>query len=344
MMQQYRKLTRLRWFWLAALLVGVTGCSGRLSDESVINTMVAGTMMVMPTATATRIPPTPTFIPQPTIIVPTPGSNIPMVTARQRISVRSGPGAAYPSYGVASVGSAAEVLGVSQDGAWWAIKVPAGLIPTGLAWIPVQYVDAANTKNVPVIPSALPPAVVTPIPPQENGPAVIAIEPLIVRSGPSMEYTGYGIVPAGTSLQAIGVSPDSQWWEVGLPVEVAPDGQGWVPIYFVQAYHTTNLPVVEPPPPEPIIQLPPPSEEKAPFVVITEPLSVRAGPGQAYPSYGRVAMGVTAILVGISPDELWYEISIPPDVAEDQQGWVQAVKCQAYNADELPMVQPPTRP
>jgi len=344
MMQEIRKLPRLRLFWLLILWVSFTGCTPRLSDESILNTMVAGTMAVLPTATATRIPPTPTLISQPTIVVPTPGSNIPMVTARQRISVRSGPGAAYPSYGVASVGTAAEVLGVSQDGAWWAIKVPAGLIPTGLAWIPGQYVDATNTKNVPVIPSARPPAQVTPIPPQENGPAVIAIEALIVRAGPSIEYTNYGIVPAGTSMQAIGVSPDSQWWEVGLPANIASDGEGWVPIYFVQAYHTANLPVVEPPPPEPIIQPPLPSDNKAAFVVIIEPQSVRAGPGQNYPSYGKVAMGITAILVGISPDTLWYVIRIPPNMAADQQGWVQAVKCQAYHADGLPTIQPPARP
>ena len=343
-MQENRKLPRLRWFWLLTLWVGVTGCTPRLSDESMINTMVVATMSALPTATATRIPPTPTLLPQPTIIVPTPGSNIPMVTARQRINVRSGPGAAYPSYGVASVGSAAEVVGVSQDGAWWAIKVPAGLIPTGLAWIPGQYVDATNIKDVPVIPSARPPTFVTPIPPQDNGPTVVAIEPLIVRAGPDMDYSTYGIVPAGTSMQAIGVSPDNQWWEVGLPASIAPDGQGWVPTYFVQAYHTANLPVVEPPPPEPIIQPPPPSEEKAPFVVIIEPQSVRAGPGREYPSYGKVAMGVTAILVGISPDELWYVISIPPNVAKDQQGWVKVTNCQAYHAEELPMIQPPPRP
>jgi uncharacterized protein YraI len=266
-----------------------------------------------------------------------------MVTARQRIHVRSGPGDTYPSYGVASTGTSAEVVGVSQDGAWWAIKVPAGLIPTGLAWIPVQYVDAANTKDVPVISPAQPLALVTPIPPQDNGPTVIAIEPLIVRAGPSLEYTNYGIVPAGTSLQAIGVSPDNDWWEVGLPAEVAPDGQGWVPTYFVQAYHTANLPVVEPPTAEPMIQPPPPSDDKAPFVVIIEPQSVRAGPGQEYPSYGKVAMGLTAILLGISPDELWYAISIPSEVAADQQGWVKVTGCQANNTEELPLIQPPPR-
>jgi len=344
MMQENRFITMLRWSYLLAMLVGCSGCTASLSNESIINTMVVGTMAALPTATATRIPPTPTLLPQPTIIVPTPGSNIPMVTARQRINVRSGPGAAYPSYGVASVGTAAEVVGVSQDGAWWAIKVPAGLIPTGLAWVSGQYVDATHTKDVPVIPSALPPAYVTPIPPQVNGPTVVAVEPLMVRAGPSMDYTSYGIVPAGTSLQAIGVSPDSQWWEVGLPATVAPDGQGWVPINFVQAYRTVNLPVVEPPPPEPIIQPPPPSEDKAPFGVMIEPQNVRAGPGQEYPSYGKVAMGVTAILVGISPDELWYVISIPPNVAANQQGWVKAVNCQAYNAEGLPMIQPPPKP
>jgi hypothetical protein len=48
--------------------------------------------------------------------------------------------------------------------------------------------------------------------------------------------------------------------------------------------------------------------------------------------------------VGISPDELWYVISIPPNVAANQQGWVKAVNCQAYNAEGLPMIQPPPKP
>ena len=78
-------------------------------------------------------------------------------------------------------------------------------------------------------------------------------------------------------------------------------------------------------------------------MVIIEPQSVRAGPGQEYPSYGKVAMGLTAILLGISPDELWYAISIPSEVAADQQGWVKVTGCQANNTEELPLIQPPPR-
>jgi uncharacterized protein YraI len=330
--------------WLLVVLAALTGCRPSLSHDNLINTMVAGTMAALPAPTATRIPPTPTFLPVPTLVPPTPGSNIPAVTTRQRVAVRSGPGDLYPSYGWAPVGTSAEVVGVSQDGGWWAIKIPASYIPTGLAWVPAQYVETANTKAVPVLPASPMQPYVTPIPPPVNGPTVVAIDALVVRSGPSLEYIPYGVILAGTSLQAIGVSPDGKWWQVGLPAEVDGSGQGWAPAYSVQAYHAGNVPVVEPPPPEPILQPPPPTDNKAAFVVMTAPQAVRAGPGREYRSYGVAPMGMTAILLGTSPDEQWYAISIPPGASASQQGWVKAVNCQVYNADELPVILPPARP
>jgi uncharacterized protein YraI len=323
---------------LAALAM-LSGCTPSLSNENLINTKVAGTMAVLPTPTATRIPPTPTFLPMPTLVPPAPGPNIPTITTRQRVAVRSGPGDVYPSYGVIPVGTTAEVVGVSQDTAWWAIKIPAGYIPTGLAWVASQYVDATNTNAVSVLPAPRLQPYVTPIPPPDNWPFLIAVEALVVRSGPGMDYTPYGVISGGTSLQAIGISPDGQWWQVGLPAEIDGSGQGWVHAYSVQAYHANNVPVVEPPPPEPIIQPLPPTDNKTAFVVMIEPQAVRAGPGQDYPYYGKVQMGVTATLLGISPDGQWYVISIPSSAAASQQGWVKAISCQAYNAEGLPIVE-----
>ena len=39
--------------------------------------------------------------------------------------MRSGPGLQYPSYGVVQPGLSAEILGRSEDGSWWVVRVNA---------------------------------------------------------------------------------------------------------------------------------------------------------------------------------------------------------------------------
>ena len=89
------------------------------------------------------------------------------------------------------------------------------------------------------------PEVIPPQPPTD-APFVVANAYVNVRSGPGTEYPAYGVAPAGSSAEAIGVSPDGEWWMIKLPTSVSPDGTGWVSADYVTAYNTDQLPVPEP--------------------------------------------------------------------------------------------------
>lgn len=86
----------------------------------------------------------------PEVIPPPPPTDGPYVVSNANINVRSGPGTEYPAYGVAPPGASAQLLGASQDGDWWQIKVPTSVSPDGTAWVSTDYVTAYNTDQLPV--------------------------------------------------------------------------------------------------------------------------------------------------------------------------------------------------
>lgn len=83
---------------------------------------------------------------------PTPEPDVPTATALEPINVRSGPGTAYLSYGIAPAGSTAIVVGVSEDGQWWVIQLPTDVSPEGQGWVSGEFVEVRNVENVPIIP------------------------------------------------------------------------------------------------------------------------------------------------------------------------------------------------
>ncbi len=97
----------------------------------------------MPIVEAPPAPPVPE--------IPTPEPGAPTVTAREPINVRTGPGTAYPSYGVASVGAKCETIGISGDGGCYIVKLPTTVAPDGRGWVSAAYVLAENTGDLPVI-------------------------------------------------------------------------------------------------------------------------------------------------------------------------------------------------
>ncbi|MBK5108125.1 MAG: hypothetical protein JJE12_08330 [Anaerolineales bacterium] len=62
----------------------------------------------------------------------------------------SGPGTEYSEYDVAPQRVSPELLGASQDGDWWQIKVPTSVSPDGTAWVSIDYATAYNTDQLPV--------------------------------------------------------------------------------------------------------------------------------------------------------------------------------------------------
>ncbi len=108
---------------------------------------------------------------QPTVEPPTPEAGDPtaIVTAPKGVNVRSGPGVEFPVIGIAPMGAQLEVVGVSEDGTWWAVRIPGAA--SDLGWVAGEFVAVENVGNILVLPSpptptpkATPTATATPSP------------------------------------------------------------------------------------------------------------------------------------------------------------------------------------
>jgi uncharacterized protein YraI len=178
--------------------------------------------------------------------VPGPGEGAPTAVAIEPINVRSGPGSQYPSYGVVSIGTSGVVIGISEDGEWWVVKVSIEYAPDGRGWVKGEFVEVTNAENVPVIPA--PPLGDIEFPPPESGaPTATVLQPVNVRSGPSTDYLSYGIAPAGAAAEVVGISEDGLWWVVKISVDLSPEGQGWVSADFVEVIGGEDAPVIPAP-------------------------------------------------------------------------------------------------
>ena len=178
--------------------------------------------------------------------VPGAGEGVPTAVAIEPINVRSGPGAQYPSYGVVSIGTSGEVIGISEDGEWWVVRVSIEYAPDGRGWVKGEFVEVTNADNVPVIPTPPLGDIEFP-PPGVDAPTATVLQPVNVRSGPSTDYPSYGIAPTGATAEVVGISEDSLWWVVKISPELSPDGEGWVSADFVDVIGGENAPVIPAP-------------------------------------------------------------------------------------------------
>jgi heat shock protein HslJ/uncharacterized protein YraI len=179
--------------------------------------------------------------------VPGPGEGVPTAVAIEPINVRSGPGSQYSSYGVVSIGTSGEVIGISEDGDWWVVRVSIEYAPDGRGWVKGEFVEVTNAENVPVIPT--PPLGDIEFPPPDAGsPIATVLQSVNVRSGPSTDYPSFGIAPTGATTQVVGISEDGLWWVVKISVDLSPDGLGWVSADFVEVTGGEDVPVIPNPP------------------------------------------------------------------------------------------------
>ena len=72
-----------------------------------------------------------------------------VVLAPLGVNVRLGPGTGFPILGIAPQGTTGEIVGKSEDGAWWAVSVPSA--PNEQGWVAAAYVEATNADSVPVV-------------------------------------------------------------------------------------------------------------------------------------------------------------------------------------------------
>jgi heat shock protein HslJ len=89
----------------------------------------------------------------PIVSVPPPAPGVPTAMTTEPLNVRSGPGTDYPSYGYVPRGTTFEVIGISEDGGWWVVKIPTSITPSGEGWVSGDFVETSNTENVPTIPT-----------------------------------------------------------------------------------------------------------------------------------------------------------------------------------------------
>jgi uncharacterized protein YraI len=190
---------------------------------------------------------TPPLLP-PLVSFPAPPQNAPQVTMREPATLRGGPTLEFPVYGVAPTGSRAEVLGQSEDGEWWAVRVPTSLASNGTGWVAKVYTAASNVTAVPEIKTPDLPKNITPAAPGSGAPSLVTREPLNVRSGPGNEYPSLGKVSIGTILAVVGISTDKEYYVVNVPMEIDRSGRGWIPARYVRTENVSNVPVVQPPP------------------------------------------------------------------------------------------------
>jgi heat shock protein HslJ len=84
------------------------------------------------------------------------------VTSQVGANVRTGPGTLYPVLGVAELGQSGLVVGISEDGGWYAVYIPGA--PNDQGWVSGSVVAVENLENIPVIAAPPPPAQPTPTP------------------------------------------------------------------------------------------------------------------------------------------------------------------------------------
>jgi heat shock protein HslJ len=65
------------------------------------------------------------------------------------VFLRSGPGTNYPYVGAVPFGTTGEIIGVSQDGAWWLATAPNQ--PGSQVWVTADWVEVTGAENVPVV-------------------------------------------------------------------------------------------------------------------------------------------------------------------------------------------------
>jgi uncharacterized protein YraI len=217
----------------------------------------------LPVVPAPPVPPTVQFTP--------PGPSDPQVVALANVNVRSGPGETYPVYGIGLQGQTALVIGKSQDGQWWTIRLNPANVGVGFGWVSVTYTQASNVDNVPVIQAPPPPTPQPLPPPATSAPTATALEYVNVRTGPGTNYPVLGVAAPGTTGEVTGKSQDGAWWQVKVPTKYISTGLGWVSAGYVTTQNTANVPVVSAPPAPPAPTPQSPSSNAACQIVSQSP-------------------------------------------------------------------------
>ena len=208
---------------------------------------------------ADGVPVLPTPPVPPTVALVPPAAEDPQATTLTNVYVRTGPATNFPAYGIAQTNVTGRVLGVSEDGQWWVVRLDPAVIGTGYGWVMAQYTTALNVEGIQTVKS--PQAAVTEPPPAPptGVPTATAVDFVNVRSGPGTNYPVLVVAPPGAAGEVSGKSADGAWWQVKISTQYAADGLGWVSADWVYTQGTESVPVVNAPAaPPPVESTPPP--------------------------------------------------------------------------------------
>lgn len=164
---------------------------------------------------------------------------LPIVQAVTNINVRSGPDLRFQKIGALEVNQTAEVVGKSEDGFWYAIRLPEAKEKMG--WVAKDYVVTRNADDVGVVtlaPTGLDGnATISP-----GKPFISAVWDVNIRAGPGTDYAIIGTLKQGASAEIVGRSEDGLWWAIlflGSQNE-----RGWVTAEYVQAVNGESVPIL----------------------------------------------------------------------------------------------------
>ena len=277
----------------------------------------------------------------PVPILPTPVPGEPTLTASVNLYVRGGPGTNYPVLFVLPGGEQAQLGGISEDSSAYVINVP--LSATG-GWVDVQYATVTNADSLPTIQTPPVPPTVAFTPPGPDDPQATAKDYTYVRTGPGIQYSAYGIADPGATGLVLGISEDQLWYAVRLDPLVVGTGHGWVEVGHVETKNLpSDLPVIQAPPEQDPIVIPPPAEG-APIATSTTYINARTGPGLNYPVLGVGAPGATAEISGKSSDGQWWQIIVPATISGNERAWVSGAYVVTQNTENVPVVDAPEPP
>jgi uncharacterized protein YraI len=253
----------------------------------------------------------------------------PWLIATTSIKIFDGPGTEYNNIAVLESDQAAEIVGISPDHLWWAIRIP--YVENGRGWVPMDQVAAQDADAVPVLTMSEMTPTVQKL--TNEVPTVKAADNVNIRSGPDMTFMKIGMLREGQTAEVVGISQDGLWWAIKLPGnEKTP---GWVAKDYVMSSFTEDVPVVKlggvalemiPPTPAP----------ESPSLTPIYAVNIRAGPGVEYAVVAQLGQGQMAEVIGISLDGLWIAIKLPSQ--QDGRGWVASAYVRLANASNIPIL------
>ncbi len=263
------------------------------------------------------------------VVVPTPQSGSPSVSASMDTEIRLDPGMGGEIIGMLKKNQEAQVIGVSPDGQWVLISVMQMQKSDG--WVSAFTVDGQKAAEAPVVNTGTTAA--SEYIPDETTPAVTANADIEIFNGPGSEYGKIGVLLAGQSAEVLGYSSDNIYWVIKVPY--IESGRGWVNSDLVTPRNTIGVQEVDL---SGITAIDGEVGENTPSVQAITNVNIRSGPDLEYGKVGLLGAGEEAEVVGVSVDRLWWALAVP--YAKIGEAWVSVDYVIPQNIFDVPVLEP----